>query len=81
MSLFSLSPDLNPAEHLWASIKATARDSIGDKEIKSADELWNEINQVYNKLSNNRQFFIDLVQSMPNRLQSVRNAQGNHSKY
>ena len=47
----------------------------------SKDQLWEEIQNAYNKLKNDRQFFINLAQSMPNRLLNVRNAQGHHTKY
>ena len=77
------SPDLNPAEQVGCQIKTIAKKEIAQKEIviRSKDELWNQIENAYNKLANNRQLFMILAESMQNRLAEVRNVQGQHTKY
>ena len=81
MNLFSLSPDLNPDEQVGGQIKRIIKNAIGKKVIKNKNQLWKEIRKAYKELSNDRQFFINLVKSMPNRLLETRNAQGGHTKY
>ena len=77
--IFSLSPDLNPDEQVGGRIKALAR--ALKPVVTSNDDLWDAVEKAYNELSKDRQFFINLVNSMPSRLSKVLNAQGDNTKY
>ena len=71
----SLSPDLNPIEHLWVEIdKKLARvslDSMAELE-EALQKYWSEIT---------RQEVLTLIESMPRRVQAVIAARGGNTKY
>ena len=79
--MISLSPDLNPFENVGGMIKKISKKSTSQKVITSNDQLWEEVQNAYNTLLNDRQFFMNLAQSIPDRLFEVRNAQGRYTKY
>ena len=51
--------------------------------IDSQDQLWAAVLRAHETMSGVewRQYFIDLVNSMPRRLEEVVNAQGGHTRY
>jgi hypothetical protein len=49
--------------------------------INSQQDLINALTAAYEDLMSNRQYFIKLIESMPNRLRAVQNAQGSFTKY
>jgi hypothetical protein len=76
---YSLSPDLNPDENVGSMIKGYVRSTRPI--INSEEELWNALELAYQRLSNDRGYFIELVESMPRRLQAVIDAEGRHTRY
>lgn len=71
----SQSPDLNPIEHLWASMKAKMRGN----NYKTKNDLKAAITEIWEATP---QSLIDnLIASMPRRIESVFRAKGKHSKY
>ena len=49
--------------------------------IMSEDLLWETLQVAYDILSEDRQYFIKLIESMPRRLIAVEEAGGGHTKY
>lgn len=69
------SPDLNVIEHVWAYLKRHRNFSLQqtrEEAIKNVHQLWNDIPMA---------FLINLVESMPRRLQAVIDAKGGNTKY
>jgi hypothetical protein len=75
------SPDINPIENVWGMQKIRVADSgLYDSE----DELWLSIADAWNDIrdrDNDNTLCINLINSMPRRLQLVREANGGHTKY
>lgn len=69
------SPDLNPIEHLWEVLDKKIRKTT----ISNIAELKTVIQNEWNKISADETS--KLVNSMPKRLQAVRKAKGNPTKY
>jgi transposase len=71
------SPDLNPIEHMWASLKRRL------SEYESAPtgilELWERVEEVWNKFTS--QDCLKLIDSMPDRIQAVLKAKGRWTDY
>lgn len=71
------SPDLNPIEHLWSMIK------IGLNKYEAPPrgiiELYSRVEEVY--LGIPKEFFNNLYESMPRRMQAVIKARGRWTKY
>jgi hypothetical protein len=78
---FSLSPDLNPCEHVGAAIKELVRNERPI--INSEDELWAAVTTAQEVLctTERRQFFINMLNSMPTRIAQVVEAGGGHTSY
>jgi hypothetical protein len=58
------SPDLNPDEHVGGMIKRKVQ--MRRPIINNADDLWKATLEEHQLLGQNRQFFINLISSMPN---------------
>ena len=69
------SPDLNVVENAWAMI---ARQLVG-KTFGTEDELWEGIKAAWDTVP--VAFVDNLWKSIPRRLEAVRRAQGNNTKY
>lgn len=74
----AISPDLNPIEHVWARMQQRwdAVD-IG----RGRQQLINSIFLAWAELANDQQFFANLVESMPRRLQAVIDNNGGATRY
>lgn len=70
-----LSPDLNPIEHIWAAMKLRLR----GKTFVSKDELWNELQLLWNSFSVS--FVRTLIDSMPQRVRAVLANRGGATHY
>lgn len=70
------SPDLNPIEHLWDNLKRKVREL---PPAKNLDELWDRVQDAWNSISPDE--CKALVDSMPKRLASVREAKGGYTKH
>ena len=67
--------DMNPIENVWAEVeRRTSNRRAGDR-----DQLWEIINSAF--LGLDRQYIDNLIDSMPRRLESVREAEGQWTKY
>jgi hypothetical protein len=79
--IFSLSPDLNPNENVRSMIKNLVRSER--PVITSKEDLLVSLESAHQKMCDSswRQFFINLVGSMPRRLEAVRQASGGHTRY
>jgi transposase len=71
------SPDLNPIEHLWTSLKLKLNGYSTDP--KSIHELWARIDHEWNLLPPD--FCYTLIASMPARVKAVIKAKGGNTKY
>jgi hypothetical protein len=76
-----MSPDLNCCEQVGGMLKHLVR-SVRPV-IDSRDDLINALNTAHAKMSDIswRQYFINLVDSMPRRIEAVREAVGGHTRY
>jgi len=70
---------LNPDENVGGMLKYMVRNER--PLINNKEDLWIALTKAYEKLSQNREFFISLIESMPRRLNAVVAAQGGHTKY
>jgi hypothetical protein len=73
------SPDLNPCEHLGAMLKRLV--SCQHPAITDVDVLWKALLSAHQMLVENRQFFFNLINSMPQRMQEVLHTDGNVTRY
>ena len=71
------SPDLNPIEHLWAKVKRDLNKY--DSPPTGLIELYKRIEEVYLNLP--KDFFANLYESMPRRMQAVIKAKGRWTNY
>ena len=69
------SPDMNPIEHMWGRVKM----SLKGKRFKSGDECWEAVQEAWNKIP--LDFVINLIDSMPRRLNAVCLAHGAPTRY
>ena len=71
------SPDLNPIEHLWESLK---RKLNGYPEPPAGIlALWERVQIEWSKIT--REECVSLIESMPRRINAVLRAEGGHTKY
>lgn len=73
----SQSPDLNPIEHLWAHVKRKLNQF--ESPAKGMNELWERIEEVWNQID--AQTCLNLITSMPARIDAVLKAKGKWTKY
>jgi transposase len=71
------SPDLNPIEHLWQSLKR--RLAAYETEPTGMHELWQRVEAEWNNIP--MQECLDLIESMPRRISAVVKAKGGHTQY
>jgi len=69
------SPDLNPIEHLWGSLKIR----VNERRPRSIEELKKFISEEF--FATDRTFIEKLINSMPARLKAVIKARGGYTKY
>jgi len=71
------SPDLNPIEHLWATLK---RELNGYENAPTGIlELWERVAEKWGKIE--KSTCLSLIESMPRRIQAVIKANGGHTMY
>jgi hypothetical protein len=71
------SPDLNPIEHLWVELKN--RLNSYQNEITSMSELWDRISEIWYSIS--METCMNLIESMPRRVDAVIKAKDGYTKY
>ena len=71
------SPDLNPIEHLWVTLKR--RLSKYERVPSSMGELWDRVQVEWNTITQNE--CLHLIESMPERVAAVIRAKGRHTKF
>lgn len=71
------SPDLNPIEHLWQHLKRQLAKYENDP--VSIYELWERVETEWNNIP--PQICLDLIASMPRRVDTVLKAKGGYTKY
>jgi len=71
--------DLNPGEHVSGMIKRKVQ--MRRPIITNADDLWKATLEEHQLLGQNRQFLINLISSMPNRIQEVIKLNGEATRY
>ena len=69
------SPDLNPIENVWAAMKS----QVQGKRFANKDALWNELVSIWNGFS--VQCIRKYIDSMPDRVRAVIDANGGFTKY
>lgn len=72
------SPDLNPIENLWAIIK---RELKLLPKARNADELFAQIESIWNLMRSDQTLIHNLCASMPRRIQTCLDKQGGYTKY
>lgn len=72
----SNSPDLNPIENVWASLKRRRNNNI-----VAAEPLWLDICRVWDELAADPTFAVNLINSMPDRMMEVIRLNGDITKY
>lgn len=72
------SPDLNPIENLWGLVKNSLKSF---PKASSSEELYDQINFVWQLMSADRDLILNLVHSMPNRLQLCLDNNGSTTRY
>lgn len=70
------SPVLNPIEHLWDHMK---RELKNRPPSKDKDELWEKIQDIWNNIP--AEVCLNIVRSMPRRLEQIRKSKGGHTIY
>ncbi len=70
--------DMNPIENVWAEME---RELSKLHTAKNADELWQNIQTAWNALRSKPTYWLNLVDSMPNRMQAVVNVKGDWTRY
>jgi transposase len=73
----ALSPDMNPIEHVWDELGRRVRRHTPAP--RTAQELRELLLQEWNNIDQN--VILNLIQSMPRRLQTVINARGGNTRY
>ena len=73
----SLSPDLNPIEHLWAILKR--RLNQHERAPSGMNELWERIETEWDKIDVD--ICLNLIKSIPRRVQAVLKAKGGWTDY
>lgn len=73
----SQSPDLNPIEHLWWYLKSKLNGY--EKEASGIKELWERVEREWEAIP--AQTCVDLIESMPKRVDAVWKARGGYVKY
>lgn len=71
------SPDLNPIEHLWWHVKKELNKY--EKPASGMKELWDRVQDVWDKID--KETCLNLIDSMPRRIQAVIQAKGYWTKY
>lgn len=71
------SPDLNPIEHIWVLLKRKL--NLYENSPTGMLELWERIEEQWNKIS--KQECLNLIDSMPRRVQAVLRNRGGYTKY
>lgn len=74
-------PDLNPIEHVWSKWKRHIRKNWPHPPPRSDDALWSIMLDAWEEIALDEQYFKNLVQSMPRRLQQVVEAGGYWTRY
>jgi YD repeat-containing protein len=73
----ALSPDMNPIEHVWDELGRRVRRHT--PALRTAQELRELLLQEWNNID--QHVILNLIQSMPRRLQTVINARGGNTRY
>jgi hypothetical protein len=71
------SPDLNPIEHLWHSLKFKL--AAYETEPKSIQELWERVQEKWEEMTKDE--CLKLINSMPRRVAAVLKAKGGYTTY
>lgn len=71
------SPDLNPIEHLWATLKRGLNQY--ERPPKGMIELWERVQAEWDKID--KEVCLNLIESMPNRIDAVLKAKGRWTDY
>jgi ketohexokinase/beta-glucosidase len=74
------SPDLNPIETLWKYMKEYLQRKYGDCKFKSYPEQRARVQEAWDEVVTPG-LLIELIKSMPRRMQAVINAEGRFTKY
>lgn len=69
------SPDLSIIENVWAFLK----DKVGKRKAKNCDELWQIIQDEWNKIPSS--YIENLYESIPRRLKMIQRNKGQYGKY
>lgn len=73
----AFSPDLNPIENFWGWMV----NRMGTIEADTEEELWDWVNQCWDEMADQRNYWENLIDSMPERLARVIELNGDMTKY
>ena len=71
------SPDLNPIEHIWREVKNQLRKI--PKKFTSKENLWDILQDIWNNIDQER--CIELIETMPERINDIIRAKGGYTKW
>ena len=71
------SPDINPIEHLWATIKRQLNEY--EQPPNGILQLWERIESIWNNID--KDVCINLIESMPRRIEAALKAKGKWTNY
>ena len=69
------SPDLNPIENIWDYMET----KLEKMPSTTVSELWETLQEIWRSIPS--EVILNLVRSMPRRVQAVLKAKGGHTKY
>lgn len=72
-------PDMNPVENIWAELVRRIEIQRRQTGVQNANQLWEDILQAFNELP--REYFKNLIKSMPRRVATVAGKHGGWTKY
>lgn len=72
--------DLNPIEHVWAAVVRILRERWSDNPPRTVDDLWEQVEDAWGICCTPR-FISRLVDSVPRRLEAVREVNGDYTRY
>ena len=75
------SPDLNVVEHTLAKLKEGRILRYGNNPTLNPQQLWDQVVEIWDKLAQDHDYCLTLVDSIPRRCQSVTDAGGMWTRY
>ncbi|GFR19968.1 transposable element Tc1 transposase [Trichonephila clavata] len=72
-------PDMNPVENVWAELVRRLEIHWRQTGVRNRDQLWEDVLQVFHELP--KEYFENLIRSMPRRVRTVSSKHEGRAKY